>query len=125
MQLATAMLAYADNMDRAAEFTQTQLDYAANVSFAAYALVYLASAVLFLILIHILCFVRPDAKNRRECNTKLADAVERFAMTSGVTAQLLDANSDWHARHDARLSRWESQLPPPQPPNISPLPHGV
>lgn len=133
------LLAFADNIDRATEFTQKQLDYAANVSFPAYSLVFLFCAVMIVLSIHLLCFVRPDAKNRRECNTKLAEAVERFSTSSAVTAQLLDANNDWQSRHDSRLSRWEQEqlskkcplldrphdLTQPIPPNLTPIPHGA
>lgn len=98
------LFATADSTSQAIEFSQKQLDYAANVSFAAYCLVFLACAVLGLILLHILCFVRPDAKNRRECNTKIADAVQTFATNDAAKVQILDEIKDWHRSHDTRLS---------------------
>ena len=137
------ILAWTDRIELAADFTQKQLDYAANVSFAAYCLVFLASAVMVLIVIHILFFVRPDAKNRRDCNTKTADAVERLSMSSVVTTQLLEQHEAWHRSHDSRLSRWENEQAqdkllkrcplldraheplPLMPPNMTPIPHGA
>lgn len=133
------ILAFADNVDRATEFTQKQLEYAATVSFPAYALVYLASAVLLLVVLHVVCFVRPDAKNRRDTNTKMADTTERLSLAFAVISQLLEQHEAWHRSHDARLSRWEAEKlrvncplldqsndqPMPVTTKVTPIPHGV
>lgn len=65
----------------------------------------------------------PNAKCQRDCNMKIADAVQQMTVTAAATHQVLDENNAWQRAHDARLSAIDKTInaracnwtPPAQP----------
>jgi len=98
------LLSDVDQITKAAEFAQTQLDYAANVSFAAYCVTALFLAVLSALAIHFFWIAYPNAKAQRECNEKIAAAVQQCAVTDAAKTQILDDLKDLSIAHANKLS---------------------
>ncbi len=101
------LLADADQITKAAEFAQHQLDYAANVSFAAYCVTFLFLAVLAALSIHFFWIAHPNSKTQRECNEKIASAVQQFAVNDAARTPILDDLKDLSIAHLNALARWE------------------
>lgn len=80
-------------VEKVTDFTQKQLEYAANVSFAAYCLTFLFIAVLIILAIHFFWIVHPNSKSQRECNQKIAEAVQMFSVKIEVMDDLKDLST--------------------------------
>ena len=104
------MILGTDDVAVAIEVAKKQLEYASTVSFPAYSLTFVACAIVGVLGIHLLCFVRPDAKSRRDCNEKQAEAVLSFAQTHAKQTLLLEQHQSWHKEHDQRQSAIENML---------------
>lgn len=110
----------------AAKIAGKALDESAQYGFPAYFLMVFFIAVLGALGLHFWFIVRPDSKNRIECSTKLADAVQAFAVNDAAKTQILDQIADWHRAHDSRLSAMKCPMQSQAPVSpISPVPHPV
>lgn len=98
------LLADAESITRTVDFTQRQLDYAANVSFAAYCVTFLFIAVVVALAIHFFWIAHPNSKTQRECNEKIALAVQQFAIADAAKTQILDDLKDIAIANSDRLS---------------------
>lgn len=98
------LLADAESVVKTLDFAQKQLDYAADVSFAAYCLVGLFIAVMVILATHFFWIAHPNAKTQRECNEKIATAVQQFAVVDAAKTQILDDLKDLTIANSNKLS---------------------
>lgn len=76
----------------------------AQFGFAAYFLMVFFFVTVGVYLLNWWFVAHPAAKSQRDCNEKIAQAVQSFAVTDAAKTQIMGQMTIWQQTHDSRLT---------------------